>query len=133
MDAAKNADKAAVRALLAKHADVNAPAADGATALHWAAYWDDLETAQSSCCVRRRCECGEPLRRHAAVAGLHQRQAAMIELLLKAKADPNLALPGGETALMTAARTGKVDAVKMSARAWSATVECEGDGAARPR
>ena len=38
--------------------------------------------------------------------------AAMVELLLKAGADPNTALPGGETALMTAARTGKVDAVK---------------------
>ena len=37
---------------------------------------------------------------------------AMVELLLKAGADPNTALPGGETALMTAARTGKVDAVK---------------------
>jgi ankyrin repeat protein len=31
---------------------------------------------------------------------------------LKAGADPNTALPGGETALMTAARTGKVGAVK---------------------
>ena len=37
---------------------------------------------------------------------------AMVELLLKAGADPNTALPGGETALMTAARTGKVEAVK---------------------
>ena len=36
--------------------------------------------------------------------------AAMIELLLKAGADANTALPEGETALMTAARTGNVDA-----------------------
>src|SRR3989442_13350296 len=35
----------------------------------------------------------------------------MIELLLKAGADPNSALPEGETALMTAARSGSVDAV----------------------
>src|SRR3989442_14297973 len=35
----------------------------------------------------------------------------MIELLLKAGADPNAALPEGETALMTAARSGSVDAV----------------------
>jgi uncharacterized protein len=37
----------------------------------------------------------------------------MIELLLKSGADPNTALPGGETPLMTAARTGKADAVKV--------------------
>ena len=35
----------------------------------------------------------------------------MIELLLKAGADANAALPGGETPLMTAARTGNADAV----------------------
>ena len=37
----------------------------------------------------------------------------LVELLLKAGADPNTALRGGETALMTAAHTGK--AVETSA------------------
>ena len=37
---------------------------------------------------------------------------AIVELLLKAGADPNTTLPGGETALMTAARTGKIEAIK---------------------
>jgi ankyrin repeat protein len=36
----------------------------------------------------------------------------MVELLLKAGADANTVLPGGESALMTAARTGKVAAVQ---------------------
>ena len=36
----------------------------------------------------------------------------MIERLLGAGADPNTALPDGETVLMTAARTGTTDAVK---------------------
>ncbi len=45
-DAVMNQDAAAVRALLAKKADVDAPQADGTTALHWAARWNDLETAQ---------------------------------------------------------------------------------------
>ncbi len=44
IDAAKNADKAAVRALVQKKTDVNAAEADGTTALHWASYRDDLET-----------------------------------------------------------------------------------------
>src|SRR5712691_5115667 len=45
VDAARNADKDAVRVLIQKKADVNAAEADGATALHWASYRDDVEIA----------------------------------------------------------------------------------------
>ena len=38
-------DTAAVRALLAQKADVNATQGDGATALHWAVYRADVATA----------------------------------------------------------------------------------------
>ena len=41
-DAAKRQDGAAVRALLRDGADVDRPQGDGATALHWAAYRDDV-------------------------------------------------------------------------------------------
>jgi len=44
-DAAMNGNTAAVRTLLAQKADVNAPQADGATALHWAVYRGDREMA----------------------------------------------------------------------------------------
>src|SRR5262245_50317810 len=44
--AAKLGDRAAVRALVEKKADANAPDQDGTTALHWAAYRDDLDTLQ---------------------------------------------------------------------------------------
>ena len=44
-DAAMKRDRAAVRGLVGQKADVNAPQADGATALQWAAYNSDLETA----------------------------------------------------------------------------------------
>src|SRR5262245_9042611 len=44
-DAAMNGDRAAVRTLLQQKADVNAAQVDGATALHWAVYHDDLELA----------------------------------------------------------------------------------------
>src|SRR5215468_4067409 len=43
-DALMNGNKSAVRPLLQKKADVNAPQVDGTTALHWAVRGDDLET-----------------------------------------------------------------------------------------
>jgi ankyrin repeat protein len=111
-DAAKKMDRAAVRALLDQHVDVNAPQVDGTTALHWAANQDDRETAEllvrAGANVKAANRYGVTPLSLACTNG----NGAMVELLLKAGADPNTVLPGGETALMTAARTGKVDAVK---------------------
>src|SRR5438270_5572768 len=45
-DAAMQGDRDAVRSLLAQKVDVNAPQGDGTTALHWAAYKDDVEMAK---------------------------------------------------------------------------------------
>src|SRR5215831_10045853 len=44
-DAAMKGSRDAVRALLQRRADVNAPQVDGTTALHWAVRQDDLELA----------------------------------------------------------------------------------------
>src|SRR5712691_4354627 len=44
-DAVMKGDKAALRTLLQQKADVNAAQIDGATALHWAVYRNDLEAA----------------------------------------------------------------------------------------
>lgn len=113
VDAEKKSDRASVRSLIRQHIDVNSTAADGDAALHWAAYWDDLETAQllmqSGANVNARNRYGVTPLSLACTNG----NAPMIDLLLKAKADANLALPGGETPLMTAARTGKPDALKL--------------------
>jgi ankyrin repeat protein len=46
-DAVMNKDKAAVRALLQKKADVNAAQADGTTALEWAVRQDDMDTVDA--------------------------------------------------------------------------------------
>jgi ankyrin repeat protein len=112
-DAVKKADKAAVRALLQKHVEVNAPEADGMTALHWAVQRDDLETAdmliRAGADVKAATRYGVRPLSLAATNG----NAAMIEALLKASADANAASLEGETPLMTAARVGKVDALKV--------------------
>src|SRR3954451_9482876 len=45
-DAVENRDAHAVSAVLEKKTDVNAPQADGMTALHWAAHYDDASTVK---------------------------------------------------------------------------------------
>ena len=45
VDAAKNGDRDALHSLLEEGADVNARAGDGSSALLWASYRDDLESA----------------------------------------------------------------------------------------
>ena len=112
-DAAMRGDKAAVRTLLAQRADVNAPQADGATALHWAAYRGDKELVdmliRAGADVRVANREGATPLWLASVNG----DAAIIQALITAGADPNERLPLGRTPLMTASRTGNVDAIKV--------------------
>jgi ankyrin repeat protein len=113
-DAAMNGNKAAVRSLLLKKADVNATQVDGTTALHWAVRADDLETADlliragaNASAANRE---GVMPMQLAAING----SAAMLEKLIKAGADPNAPLSKfKDSALMLASRTGKVDAMKV--------------------
>ncbi len=46
VEAVKQQDTAAVRQLIKQNVDVNELQSDGATALHWAAYRDDLELSR---------------------------------------------------------------------------------------
>jgi ankyrin repeat protein len=111
-DAAEKSDRATIRTLLKQRADVNAPQADGMTALHWAVRLDDLEI------VRLLVKAGADAKatNHYGVAPLslacENGNTEIVELLLTAGADANTTLRGGETVLMTAARTGKVGPVK---------------------
>ena len=112
VQAAKDRDPASVRALLAEGADVNATQPDGTTALHWAAHWDDYDTADLL--IRRDADVNAENELGATPLWLScvHGSASMIGLLLQAGADVNAALPSGETPLMTAARTGIVVAVR---------------------
>ena len=111
-DAAKKDDRAAVQNLIATHADVNAPQVDGTTALHWAAYVDDVELAKMLVTAGAKPGAvnryGMTVLAQACING----DGPMVQLLLDHGADPNQALPGGETPLMTASRTGKPAAVR---------------------
>jgi uncharacterized protein len=111
-DAAEHMDRAAVRQLVAGRADVNAPQPDGMTALHWAAYQDDVDTARllvrAGAQVKAANRYGVTPLSLACTNG----SAPMIDLLLDAGADPNAALPGGETPLMTASRAGSLAVVR---------------------
>jgi uncharacterized protein len=111
-DAAEKMDRAAIRTLLRQRADVNAPQVDGMTALHWAAYQDDLET--SALLLRARANVKAATRYGVTPLSLAcaNGNGALVALLLEAGADPNAALPGGETPLMTAARVGSLASVK---------------------
>jgi len=113
VDAEKKADKSTVQELLASHADVNAPQPDGSTALHWAAYWDDVNTAKALLTAGADPNAKNRYGVTPLSLACTNGSAPMVDLLLNSKADVNLALPGGETPLMTAARTGKAEAVRL--------------------
>ena len=112
-DAAMRGDKAALRSLLEQNADVNAPQADGATAIQWAAYEDDLEMADLL--VAAGANVKTPNREGATPLYLAciNGSATMIGRLLKAGADPNERGPQAETPLMLAARNGNVDGIQV--------------------
>jgi len=111
-DAMEKMDGAAVRTLLQRRADVNAPQVDGMTALHWAAYHDDVESVELLVRAGADVKAANRYGITPLTLAITNGDSAMVEMLLKAGADPNTTLPGGETALMTAARVGTLASVK---------------------
>jgi ankyrin repeat protein len=111
--AARDGDLQAVRAQVAKRANVNEPARDGSTALLWAVYHSDQEMARALLAAGAATN----VPNHYGVTPLLQASrtgdAAMIELLLKAAADVAATYPGNETALMAASRSGNLNAVRL--------------------
>src|SRR5215831_16629195 len=116
-DAAMRGDQTTVRTLLRQKADVNAAQIDGATALHWAVYNDDLETAKLLIQAGARPDAANregitPLYL-ASVYG----KPVMIATLLKGGADAKQKGPHGETTVMLAARSGNSEGIKLLLKA----------------
>jgi ankyrin repeat protein len=106
VDAARNADRDALRALLQQGASVNAADADGTTALHWASYRDDVETASLLIRAGAKVNAANDLGATPLWTASLNGSAAMVQRLLEAEANPNAALLAGETPVMVAARSG---------------------------
>jgi ankyrin repeat protein len=110
---AQQGDRDGVQLLVKQHADVNVAQGDGMTALHWAAYNNDLEMAKillaagASVKAATRIEGLTPL-----AMACTNGNAAMIDVLLKAGSDAN---SGNEiwTALMMASASGGVESVRL--------------------
>lgn len=113
VQAAAEQDRNAVRRLLREKVDVNAARADGATALLWAAHWDDLEMADLLLRAGARVNQGDDHGVTALARACENTSGAMVQKLLAAGANPNAAQDSGLTPLMTAARTGNVNVVKL--------------------
>ena len=112
LDAARNQDWDGLRVLLEDGADVNASQGDGATALHWASYWDDLESVALLIRAGADVSAANDLGATPLWLAAQNGSAAIVRELLGARANPNAALIDGETVLMRAARVGNGDVVE---------------------
>src|SRR5579862_6070915 len=113
VDAAKGDNLPAVRKLIKEHADVNAPANDGSSALLWAAFHSNVEMAKELLAAGATVDVAN----HYGVTPLLQASrngdAPVIKALLDAGAQATRWHAEGETPLMAAARTGRADAVQL--------------------
>ena len=115
LDAARAADATGVLALLDRGAAANTRQADGATALHWAAHWDDAAMADALVRAGAEVDAANDFGATPLWLACLNGSASMVETLLAAGADANAALPSGETVLMTASRSGSAEAVRLLA------------------
>jgi ankyrin repeat protein len=113
VDAARAKDAAAVRTLISQRADVNVPQPDGATALHWAAHWDNAEMVDALLAAGANVRVANEYGATPLMLACSNANAAIIGKLLKAGADANAAIPSGETVLMTCARSGSAEGARL--------------------
>jgi len=112
-DAVMRGDPVAVRRLLTQKADVNAPQADGATALHWAVYREDLATVDLLLKAGANAKVANGFGATPLSLAAENGNPAITQRLLDAGADANERMLNTDTVLMMAARTGNVATMKL--------------------
>jgi uncharacterized protein len=95
---------------LKQRADVNVRQADGATALHWAAHWNDLGTADLLIRAGARVNSATDLGVTPLYLAAEIGSGTMVEKLLAAGADANALPATGVSPLMVASRAGSLQA-----------------------
>ena len=111
-DAAERRDGKAVRVLLKQGVDAKATQPDGATALHWAAHWNDVALAKDLVAAKADPNAANDYGVTPIFLAVTNGSLDMTEVLLGAGAGASAALPTGETVLMTAVRGGNSAVVK---------------------
>ncbi len=112
VDAMARQNPQAVRTLIKQGADVNSRAADGTTALHWAAHWDDVETVDFLLKAGASIDAVDDHGVTALSLAAENASLRMVEALLKAGANPNIAQMSGMTPLLEAINVGNAQAVQ---------------------
>ncbi len=111
VEAAQRQDASGVRALVAAEVDVNVRQPDSATALHWAAHWNDVAIARLLIDAGAELDAANAHGVTALSLAAANASVEMVTVLLDAGSDPNVARTTGETPLMRAASTGNRVAV----------------------
>src|SRR5262245_43115228 len=101
-----------IPALLKQGADVNGRAADGATALQWAAHWNDFEAVELLLKAGANVNAADDHGVTPLALACENVSVRMVERLLTAGANPNVARTSGMTPLFDSINVGSAELVK---------------------
>src|SRR5262245_14557987 len=113
LDAVKQGDRVAVRALLKAGIDANTRAGDGASALHEPVARGDQETTELLIRAGVSINAVNDLTVTPLLVASSRGYASIVKELLEAGADPNIANSTGVTPLMMASRVGDLESAKL--------------------